>query len=209
MSGLIKKDLLLVKSNLKTVILIAFVFILMAFQGTFDATFIFPFLSIMLFISTFSYDDFNNWNAYACSLPNGRKNVVKSKYIATLIIALVTSLISLGISLIIAATESSINFSVITSSLVGCFLGISIVVAFMYPLIFKYGSEKGRIGLFVIVFLIVTLLGIVSNQIDPIALEKTLKIIEKYLYVVVPIFIILMNYISYKISEKIYFKKEF
>ena len=37
----------------------------------------------MMFISTFSYDEFNNWNSYVATLPNGRKNAIIAKYIAT------------------------------------------------------------------------------------------------------------------------------
>lgn len=82
MLGLIKKDFLLIKANSKSMVIIFIVYLMLAFQGIFDVTFIVPLIGIMLFISTFSYDDFNNWNSYAVTLPNGRKNVVRAKYIA-------------------------------------------------------------------------------------------------------------------------------
>ena len=34
-------------------------------------------------IATFSYDDVNNFNAYAITFPNGRRNVVLEKYLIT------------------------------------------------------------------------------------------------------------------------------
>lgn len=104
MLGLIKKDLLLIKANLKSMIIIFVIYIMLAFQGTFDVTFIIPIIGIMLFISTFSYDDFNNWNSYAVTLPNGRKNVVRAKYIVSIILmiilAVVAFFIGIGISYI-------------------------------------------------------------------------------------------------------------
>ena len=78
MFGLIKKDFLLIKANLRSMMIVFIVYLILTFQGTFDVTFIVPLIGIMLFISTFSYDDFNNWNSYAVTLPNGRKNVVLS-----------------------------------------------------------------------------------------------------------------------------------
>ena len=99
MLGLIKKDFLLIKANLKSMIIIFVIYIMLAFQGTFDVTFIIPLIGIMLFISTFSYDDFNNWNSYAVTLPNGRKNVVKAKYIASIILIIMLGILSLVISM--------------------------------------------------------------------------------------------------------------
>lgn len=80
MLGLIKKDFLIIKANLKSMVITFIVYLMLAFQGTFDVTFIIPIIGIMLFISTFSYDDFNNWNSYAVTLPDGRRNVVRAKY---------------------------------------------------------------------------------------------------------------------------------
>ena len=73
MLGLIKKDFLLIKANLKSLSIIFIVFIVMMFQGSFDVAFVMPLLGIMMFISTFSYDDFNHWNSYAITFPNARK----------------------------------------------------------------------------------------------------------------------------------------
>lgn len=94
MLGLIKKDFLIIKANLKSMVITFIVYLMLAFQGTFDVTFIIPIIGIMLFISTFSYDDFNNWNSYAVTLPDGRRNVVRAKYIASIILTVVLGIIS-------------------------------------------------------------------------------------------------------------------
>ena len=123
MLGLIKKDFLLIKANLKSMIIIFVIYIMLAFQGTFDVTFIIPLIGIMLFISTFSYDDFNNWNSYAVTLPNGRKNVVRAKYIASIILTIILAIVSLTIGIGISYTKTnSINLDEIISSLMGTML---------------------------------------------------------------------------------------
>lgn len=59
MLGLIKKDLLMVKSNLKVIAIILIVFGVMAIQGQGDLSFIPALTSVMIFMSTFSYDEYN------------------------------------------------------------------------------------------------------------------------------------------------------
>ena len=70
MLGLIKKDFFMIKSNLKTMIIIFIAYFIMMIQGNLEMTFIIPIIGIILFISTFSYDDFNNWNSYVVTIPN-------------------------------------------------------------------------------------------------------------------------------------------
>ena len=99
MKGLIKKDFLLVKANSKQMLIIFAVYLMLIFQGTMDVTFVVPLIGIMLFISTFSYDDFNNWNPYAVTLPGGRENVVKAKYIASIILTVILSVVALTLGI--------------------------------------------------------------------------------------------------------------
>ena len=65
MLGLIKKDLLMIKSNFKLILIMLVVFFIMALQGEFDISFIPTFIIAMLFMTTFSYDEYNKWDAYA------------------------------------------------------------------------------------------------------------------------------------------------
>ena len=85
MLGLIKKDLLMIKGNIKTLAIIFVVFTIMAINGNGNFAFIPAFMSVMIVMSTFSYDEYNKTDGFITSLPNGKKNAVKSKYISTLI----------------------------------------------------------------------------------------------------------------------------
>lgn len=209
MLGLIKKDLLIVKTNLKTLLIILFVFLFMTFNGNFDLIFILPFMLIMAFVSTFSYDDFNNFNAYAVSLPSGRKNIVKSKYISSILLIVISCLIGLVLSLTIMFINNKVDIEELISSLIGCLLAIAIIISIMYPLIFKYGSEKGRIVLFISIFLITVIASLSAQYIEVKQIENIFKLIENYAYIIIPIFTISILLISYLISKKIYLNKEF
>ena len=163
MVGLIKKDLLMIKSNLKMVLIMLVVFFIMALQGEFDISFVPPFIVVMLFMSTFSYDEFNKWDAYAVTLPNGRKNVVKSKYIASLILTIVTIILTIILNSLVGLINNNLEFDKFISTIMGCVFGVILIQSIMYPFIFKYGMEKGRIGLFVISFAIVGIIGLLSS----------------------------------------------
>ena len=205
MKGLIKKDLLMIKNNLKIVIIIFFVFFIMALQGEVDISFAPSLISVMLFMSTFSYDEYNKWDAYVITLPNGRKNVVKAKYIATFILIVVSILLNMVVGVI----NNNVDYEKIFSLMAGCCFGVGLVQAIVYPLIFKYGIEKGRIGLFIGVFVMASVIGLLSKVIDIDISSNILVFIENYWLIFIPIVLIITLFISYKISLKIYLKKEF
>ena len=101
MLGLIKKDFFMLKGNFKTWLILLFVYIVMAFQELMSLSFLLPFMCVVTMLSTFSYDSYNKWDAYVCSLPDGRKNSVRAKYIATLLLIFVTVLITTILTVII------------------------------------------------------------------------------------------------------------
>ena len=210
MLGLIKKDFLLIKANSKQMVIIFIVYLMLAFQGTFDATFIVPLIGIMLFISTFSYDDFNNWNSYAVTLPDGRRNVVRAKYIASIILTVILGAVALAISAGISYTKTnSINVDEIMSSLMGTMLSSVIIISLLYPIVFKFGATNGRIILFAVVFGIAGIGALISNFIDMTPVINMINELDNYALIAIPIISIILLGISYLISNKIYKNKEF
>ncbi len=210
MLGLIKKDFLLIKANAKSMVMIFIVYLVLAFQGTFDVSFIVPLIGIMLFISTFSYDDFNNWNSYAVTLPDGRKNVVRAKYIASIILTIILGIVSLTISIGINYTKTNgIHLDEIVPSLMGTVLSSVIIISFLYPIVFKFGATNGRIILFAIVFGIAGIIGVISNLVDMTSIINIINRLDSYSYIAIPIISVVLLAISYIIANKIYQNKEF
>lgn len=209
MLGLIKKDFLIIKGNLKLIIVMMFVFLVMALQGQFDISFVSPFIVVVLFMSTFSYDEYNKWNSFAITLPNGRKNVVKSKYIASLILILSAIVVTILLNLLVGIINNNLEFDKFISSLMGSSLAIFLIQAVMYPLIFKFGIEKGRIGLFALTFAIIGIIGLFKKIIKIDISTNIISFVNSYWFVIIPIIIVIVLLISYKVSEKIYLKKEF
>ena len=210
MLGLIKKDFLLIKANSKQMVIIFIVYLMLAFQGTFDATFIVPLIGIMLFISTFSYDDFNNWNSYAVTLPDGRRNVVRAKYIASIILTVILGAVALAISAGISYTKTnSINLDEIISSLMGTMLSSIIIISLLYPIVFKFGATNGRIILFVVVFGAAGIGALIAQFVDMTSIINMINRLDSYSLIAIPIISAILLGISYLISNKIYQNKEF
>lgn len=210
MLGLIKKDFLLIKANLKSMIIIFVIYIMLAFQGTLDVTFIIPLIGIILFLSTFSYDDFNNWNSYAVTLPNGRKNVVRAKYIASIILMIILAVVAFSIGIGISYIKTnSINLDEIISSLMGTMLSSVIIISLLYPIVFKFGATNGRIILFTVVFGIAGIGTLIAQFIDMTPIINIINKLDNYLLIAIPIIYIILLGISYLISSKIYQNKEF
>ncbi len=210
MIGFIKKDLAIIKGNFKIMGLLIIIYALLSLFGDMDISFIIPFMSVMIMISTFSYDNFNKWDAYSISLPNGRKNSVKAKYIATILMILVFSLLTIILSFIISYVNSkNINYVEILIYMLGTIFGTLLVLTITYPIIYKWGVEKARIVMFIVVLVLAILGSLAFQFIDFTNLAKLITIIEDYLIIIIIAMALAMVYISYKISQRIFMKKEF
>ena len=212
MLGLIKKDLLLLKSNLVYFFVITLIYSLLIVEGTFGISFILvlPIIAVIMFLSTFSYDDFNKWDAYAITLPILRKNIIKSKYIATLIIILASSLLGLLISLLISVLPNQIfSLDIFIEEFVSAILGAIIFISIMFPLIYKIGIEKARISVFVVVFGLLIVFNFLGGFIDFSRVLEKLNSLSDVWFIVIPIITISIIMVSYIITSRIYLKKEF
>ena len=165
MLGLIKKDFLMLKGNFKTWLILLFVYIVMAFQELMSLTFLLPFMCVVTMLSTFSYDSYNKWDAYVCSLPDGRKNSVRAKYIATLLLIFVTVLITTILTIIIGYYRTNaVNLESIVESIFGAIFATTLLQSIMYPTIYKFGVEKARIVIFIVVFGFALIGGVLSTM---------------------------------------------
>ncbi len=228
MKGLIKKDFYLIKKNLVTLALLAVCLVVIMNFTDFGVAFVVPYLSVVLYLSTFSYDEYNKWDVYACSLPGGREKVVKSKYAGMFLCILILILITLLIDFVVNSTIMVANGVPIGIS-IGDYLGATIkdvlptllgsgvatmfVVAFIYPVLFKFGAVKGRFIVFVIIYAGIALIYLLFNKIGDMIYEPFIGDIINAYYSYWPLALLLVlalvEAVSYFISKKIYTKKEF
>ena len=210
MLGFIKKDLLVMKNNLKYFLLMILVFAFFSRESNI-IYFIPIFISIMIFITTFSYDDYNKWNTYAITLPLSREKIVLAKYMTSLLLMVGTVLITFLLSFVIGTVNHSFDFDEVFPMIFGGLFALVLLQSFMYPLIYKFGTEKGRIGLFVGVFAVSGLVGYLVNRvkIDTTALNGFIQFFNQYVILLLSIAMVILFVGSYFVSKRIYLKKEF
>lgn len=213
MIGFAKKDLFLLKGNAKVFLLMTIAFGFMALSNLSFLAFLVPMLIISLSSTLFNYDTYNNWDAYAISFPNGRKNAVLGRCTAILFLmgigVLIVCLFAIGINLVQA------NFPIQEAflAILGSFIATVIILSLMIPFLYKFGSEKGRTIIFIIMFLISFLIGVAYKgyQALNINIDFTwvINMLNQYWFFIIPITCLLVIIISYTISKHIYLKKEF
>lgn len=212
MKGLIKKDIFMLKNNAKYFLIYIVLYSLISLnqsEASSSITFILPFITIVMMISTFSYDEFNRWYSYAVTIPNGRKNIVKSKYIISAIVIILTSILSIELAIIISSLKNNFEYSELFSSCIGSIFACVLMISVIYPFLFKYGTEKGRLAMIALSFLIIGGLAIISKLPKFKISIESLVFLTKYGTVMLIILSIVIIAISYSISKKIFSKKEF
>ena len=208
MNGMIKKDLFMIKNNYRSIIVTFIIYIFYTIMFKMDMSFLLPFMSLMICISTFNYDDFNNWHSFATSLPQGKINVVRSKYIISTCLIIISTAISVLLSYVINNIRN-IGFDISTSVLCGEILAIVFIMSLLFPIIFKYGSEKGRIAMVIAGLSIAGIVTLITKVLKIKISPSILNFITSNIYVLFIGISILMIGISYFLSKKIYLNKEF
>ena len=220
--GLLKKDLLNLASYKQSLlIIIAFLAIFSAFNKG-----MIQFMPIaistamgMIVLSTFNYDEIAKADSFILSFPTNRKEVVKEKYILVISSMILGGVIGVILTILINYIMTAMNLesqaiidfkSLIITTLSGMF-GITLVEAIQIPSIYKWGAEKGRIQMFILIFLVVAIViggaFLLSHLNLGIDIEMINNFLSDYGLIILIITTIIMLYISYKISCKIYCRK--
>jgi ABC-type transport system involved in multi-copper enzyme maturation permease subunit len=209
MRGLLLKDLINLKTYGRSVILIVTVFTAFAFfsdDSSFTTTFISILFAIMA-ITSMSYDELAKWNIYALSMPISRKELVLGKYLLAFILVCLGVAISLIIAVIpvFMGNEADLlmlMLTVLTSGSVAL-----IMLTILLPLVYKFGIEKSRIILFIVLFIPSILLAILA-QTGLIMPNKATDILIITLLQILPIVALVLFVASYFISVAIFNNKE-
>lgn len=164
MKGLLIKDFKLIKMHrnyFAMIIAIAFVISLLTEDTTFMLGFI-SFITSMFTISTISYDEFDNGNAFLFTLPIDRKKYAAEKYVFGMLLGGCSLFLAIILAIILNLIEKSDTISNILISGGMLLPFILLLLSILIPFQLKFGSEKGRIAIsavFSIVFLISFVLG--------------------------------------------------
>lgn len=206
MKGMILKDLLNLKSTFKMLgAMIVFFAVAFLREGNGFVFGIIILMFAMMVVTTISYDDLAKWDAYALTMPVTRKEMVFSKY---LVMALLNTLGAV-LSLIVGVVGSIIMKKSFDLEILAI-IGLIYLIAFIFgsviiPLIYKFGTEKARLMMFLCALLPTALILLVEQLGVPLPTTE-----NPWIYMILLIaFSVVGVVLSYRISLRIYSKKEF
>lgn len=219
MTGLILKDLLVMKKTLAYYVFLMAVYSFFAFTGTFTYSIIAGFavmMGAMGPMSAFAYDEQARWDKFAGASPVGRKGMVTARYLFALILLGVGGVAAALLSLLVTRfgkAQVDVWWEPLAVTAAVCLVGL-LLDGVILPVIYKFGSEKSRVIsmiIFVISFGGMALLSWLSEKggLDLSALERTVTALPPALLLAAPVLAVFFFFwLSYRLSVGIYRKKE-
>lgn len=158
MSGLMLKDLFNLRPMAKTLILMFFIFgvIFIPMGNIMTVYFLLMIFAALLPMTSLTMDDLAKWDRYALTMPVTRKDIVKSKYLLMVLffaVVIVISGIITGVSYYLAPQNAAPFWFMFLVGALGIFYG-----SLLFPLLYKFGSEKARYMMFLLMAVIGILL---------------------------------------------------
>lgn len=157
MTGLIYKDFINVWKSMRTILLLFLLIcgvLSVASPGTGTPAGMLCFVACSLPITCLSLDERSGWDRFAAASPLPRWKSVMSKYLVLLFSGLGAVVVAIVLSAVgfiakgMTPTLESMSFPLVVAGLSIAAIGLTL------PFMFKFGSEKGRIFFFLVVFAI-------------------------------------------------------
>lgn len=203
MTGLILKDLLNLKKQAKVyLILVMFYFVYGAvFENSSMFSSMMTMVAVIIPITAMSYDERSKWDRYALTMPISRVSMVASRYLLGVVFLIIAFVLSILVNMIFIKIYTTENILIYLAALSS---GIT-VMSVIFPLLFKYGVEKGRILMMIVLFTPIAILMMLSKLGFSMPDEET---VNSFIYFS-PIIAGAILLVSIYISLSIYRKKEF
>ena len=203
MKGLIIKDFINLKKQAGIITVMMVLYLIISITSKNGAAFgaMIFIMFALLPVSTMSYDERASWDKYALTMPVSRVDMVLSKYILSLILSSIALILNFIAQ---AAMGNEMNYENIT--VIFAVFGISMIyISLILPIMFKFGVEKGRMLMMVVLMLPMIVVLLFSNIVKTALSEEMIK---KALYAF-PAAAVLLFLASIFVSVKLYSKKEF
>ena len=174
MKGLLSKDWRLLRQQKVFFVLVAIVTAMMMLVG--DVVFALSFISFVMALftlSTISYDEFDNGYPFLFTLPITRQGYALEKYMFGLILGGGTWLLATLLALVTAVLEDVMEPLALLQAAGVILLLMVLLQALMIPFHLKFGAEKGRIALIVVLAALASVVFMVGHDL-PAFLEATL-----------------------------------
>ena len=150
MSALLLKDYYVIFRQMRIFLLLILVF--SCIPGTFYSTFAVVYAS-MLPYTALAYDERSKWDQLAAMMPYSARDIVTEKYVFGWIAALGTLALTLVLRLV-SQYLLHLGEGASAEMLLMAFFGSLIAMAVTLPLMFRFGVEKGRLAMLLLIGLV-------------------------------------------------------
>lgn len=153
MIGLLKKDLYVADKSGRLLLVLALVFCLAPGFGTLGGTYAMM-MAFMLPMNSIAYDERCKWDRYAAMLPYRPGQIVWCKYLLSGIYTLLgEAVILVGAVIRNIMDPGSVDWKSTLEINIMLALVMFLVVSITLPFLFRFGSEKGRLIMLVVMAL--------------------------------------------------------
>ena len=158
MSALILKDYYVIFRQMRIFLLLVLVF--SCIPGAFYSTFAVVYAS-MLPYTALAYDERSHWDQMAAMMPYSDRDLVLSKYVFGWLSTAAAAAASFVLQTVLAAVwpgaeGPSVPVILLSVCVAVCILDITL------PMMFRFGVEKARLAMFLIIFLVCASAGAIS-----------------------------------------------
>ena len=160
MTALILKDCFVLWKQMRLFIVILLVFCL--FNGSFGSLFVVVWSAMMPY-TAMAYDERSKWDQLAAMMPYSTRDLVLSKYALgwlCMAAAMVLGLAAQGLARFVGS--EALEIAPLSSYLLGLLAGV-LILNITLPLFFRFGVEKGRMWMFLMIILVCASTGALST----------------------------------------------
>ena len=213
MKGLLIKEMINLKYYGKTLLFLAVFFMILGIiqQSVLAFLIMLSFMTLVLVLivnmNSISIDDSAKWNCYVATMPLNRSDIVKSKYLFSLIFAVCCAVITAFVTFLIGLFLPPVPAGVILGILGIILLFLCLILSIVFPLLYKFGVEKSRFIIMGIVVIPSLLPALLQAMHIPFPSMEQLTSYSWVLFLL-PVVILLLLYASYRLSAHIFQKKE-
>lgn len=210
MIALLKKDIFVMDKQMRVLVILALVFLLLPAASTIGSTYA-VMIFLMLPMSTISYDERCKWDRYAAMLPWTPRQIVGSKYILHYgAMAMSMGLIVVGTYIRSLYSEEPVIWEDVWHMLAMYVVILAVLTVVIYPLLYRFGTERGRLIL-VAILMVIFLIGmgatfLVVENFDTI--KGRLEVVPAPVLLMVGVALLVgANVLSYRLSVKFYLRR--
>lgn len=199
MKVLILKDLYVLWKQMRVFIIILLVISIS--NGTFGSVFI-VLWAAMLPYTAMAYDERSKWDQLAAMMPYSTRDLVLSKYVLGWLCTGAAGILAAVVQIVVRAVTVSPEAGVLNIVLISVCASVC-VLDITLPPIFWFGVERGRMVMFLIIFLVcggTGALGTVTGSVEQSSIQGLLG----FLTLALPVAAVALTVISVPLSLRLY-----